>query len=155
MTLVVIFLDDDVELDRRSRHISENTRGLVVQSVNESSWDTLLGPFSSFISLSNLISCREFFFLSWVLVPWFSVFANCGYNSYLLPSPGLGQKRGLRNTPHHSASKPLKLSGFNMHLNTPFKVQLWAAMFQASMFCNRQSLGGSHNLDINGNLTGL
>ena len=28
----------DVELDKRSRCISENTRGLVVQSVNESSW---------------------------------------------------------------------------------------------------------------------
>ena len=134
--MVVIFLDDDVELDRRSRHISENTRGLVVQSVNESSWDTLLGPFSSFISLSNLISCREFFFLSWVLVPWFSVFTDCGYNSSLLPSPGLDQKRGLRNMPHHSASKLKPLKAFNMHLNTLFKVQ-------ASMCCKGQSLGGS------------
>ena len=75
-------------------------------------------------------------FLSWVLVPWFSVFANCGYNSYLLPSPGLGQKRGLRNMPHHSASKLKPLKAFNMHLNTLFKVQ-------ASMFCKGQSLGGS------------
>ena len=44
----------------------------------------------------------------------------------------------------HAAPFGLKtLKAFNMHLNTPFKVQLWAAMFQASMFCNRQSLGDS------------
>ena len=50
------------------------------------------------------------FSLSWVLVPWFSVSEDCGYNSSLLPFPWLGLKRGLRNMPRHSASKPLKLS---------------------------------------------
>ena len=93
----------DVELDRRSRCISENTRGLVVQSVNESSWGPGTGMFgytpcffSLFISLSSLISFREFFFLA-------------------------GPETGAAK---HAAPFGLTLKTFNMHLNTPFKDQL-------------------------------
>ena len=58
----------------------------------------------------------------------------------LVAFPRAGPETGAAK---HAAPFDLKtLKAFNMHLNTPFKVQLWAAMFQASMFCNRQSLGG-------------
>ena len=111
--------------------------------------DTLLGPFSSFMSLSNLISCREFFFLSCLGSAFSQTVAT-------IPCclPPAGPKTGAAK---HAAPFGLKtLKVFNMHSNTPFRVQLWAAMYFKPPCFAIVNLWGVHvNLDINGNLTGL
>ena len=56
----------------------------------------------------------------------------------LVAFPRAGPEMGAAK---HAAPFGLKtLKVFNMHLNAPFKIQLWAAMVQATMCCNRQSL---------------
>ena len=138
----------DVELERQSRFIPDNTRRLVIQSVNESSWSCGTGMLGytpwAFFLIHFIV---KFDFVPGVL------FAELGFGTLvqrfhrlwlqflLVAFPRAGPEMGAAK---HAAPFGLKtFKDFNMHLNTPFKVQLWAAMFQASMFCNRQALGDS------------
>ena len=123
----------DVELDRRSRCISENTRGLVVQSVNESSWGPGTGMFgytpcffSLFISLSSLISFREFFFLA-------------------------GPETGAAK---HAAPFDLTLKTFNMHLIHLSRISFERPCFKPPYFAIDNLYAIPEKSDINGSLTG-
>ena len=149
----------DVELDRQSRHISENTQGLVVQSVNESSWGRgtgMLGYTPCAFFLIHFIV--QFDFVPGVLFPelGFGTLVQRFYRLWLqfllVAFPRAGPETGAAK---HAAPFGLKtLKAFNMHLNTPFKVQLWAACFKPPCFAIVNLWAIHVNLDINGNLTG-
>jgi hypothetical protein len=93
------------------------SNGTVAQSVNESSWGRGTGMLGytpwAFFLIHFIV---EFDFVPGVLFPELGFgtlvqrFRKLWLQFLLVAFPRLGQKRGLQNMPHHSASKPLKFS---------------------------------------------